>query len=134
MWSRKSQNLELFSERISSMKKHLLLFILHEKLLCEVSICCLSKPREHVDDISFRELFFSFSFFSFTEYDLCVPKTSICIYVGHAFYMKHSWTNSFNFLFVCLLKRAMSSTFSCLNSNNWTDGHELTTSHTYNHI
>ena len=106
------------------MKKHLLLFILHEKLLHEVSICCLSKPREHFDDISFRELFGIFClflfvcFFFFTEYDLPVPKTSICIYVDHAFYMKHSWTNSFNFLFVCLLKRAMSSSFSCLNSNN----------------
>jgi Na+/H+ antiporter NhaC len=69
---------------------------------------------------NFLVFFFVFVclFFFFTEYDLPVPKTSICIYVGHAFYMKHSWTNSFNFLFVCLLKRAMSSSFSCLNSNN----------------
>ena len=81
---------------------------------------------------NFLVKWFFFLFF-FSEYDLSVPKTSICIYVGHAFYMKHSWTNSFYLLFVCLLKRAMSSSFSCLNSNSRSDGHELITSYTYSH-
>ena len=59
----------------------------------------VNQKHEHVDDISFRELFGRIRVVFFQNKICPFLTQGICIYVGHSFFMKHSWTNSFNLSF-----------------------------------
>jgi hypothetical protein len=137
MWSTKSQNLDLhflyivFSERISSIKRTSFSTFFLRSPCMKSLYCCQSITRDHVGDISFREHFGRFReglFFKFFYQNKKVFVSTLAI-----FFMKYSWNISFNPLFVCLLKRSITSSFSCLNSNNWNDGHGLIKLYRYNH-
>ena len=61
----------------------------------------VNQELEHFEDISFIELLSRIRVVcSFLQNNICpFLAQGICIYVGHSFFMKHSWTNSINLSF-----------------------------------
>ena len=74
-------------------------YILHMQVLLECYKCVVNQKLEHVDDISFRELFGRIRVFFQRNKIYLFLAQGICIYVGLSFFMKHSWTNSLNMFF-----------------------------------
>ena len=59
----------------------------------------VNQKIEHVDDISFKELFGRIS--DFLQNKICpFLAQGICIYVGHSLFINHNWTNSLNVSFI----------------------------------